>query len=309
MTRSVVVAFLLILTSYSAVQAGVKSKAAREAAEYLFERFGKEVGEETVETLTEKIGRYAARYGDEAVDAIRRAGPRAFKLLDDAGENAPEVVRLLNRYGNDAVWVASKPRNLAIFVKYGDEAAEAMIKHPGIAGPAIERFGQPAARAIRSVSSQNARRIAMMADDGSLAAAGKADELLEVIGKYGDRAADFIWKHKGALAVATVAVAFLRDPEPFIDGIKDIAEVAVRPIDLAAKEVGRGIAEGTDWTFVIVSISTLLILLVVLRMWKPWKHLRRKTGEPQSSTNTTSPAAADGASNKASLPPDVAHRG
>ena len=308
MTRSVVVALLLILTCYSAAQAGVKSKAAREAAEDVLERFGKEIGEETVETLTEKIGRYGARYGDDAIDAIRKAGPRGFKLLDDAGENAPEVVRLLNRYGNDAVWVASKPRNLAIFVKHGDEAAEAMIKHPGIAAPAIERFGQPAARAIRSVSSQNARRVAMMADDGSLAAAGKADELLEVIGKYGDKAANFIWKHKGALAVATVAAAFLADPQPFIDGTKDIAEVAVRPIDSAAKEVGRGVAEGTDWTLVIISISTLLILLVVLRMWKPWKHLHRKSAEPVASTSSTSHAIPDTSKHEASLPTDATHR-
>lgn len=311
MTRSVIVALLLILTSYSVVHAGVQSKVAREAAEYLLERFGKEVGEETVETLAEKIAKYGARYGDEAVDAIRKVGPRGFKLLDDAGENAPEVVRLLNRYGNDAVWVASKPRNLAIFVKHGDEAAEAMIKHPGIAGPVIERFGQPAARAVRTVSSQNARRIAMMADDGSLAAAGKADELLEVIGKYGDKAADFIWKHKGALAVATVAAAFLADPQPFIDGIKDIAEVAVRPIDSAAKEVGRGVAEGTNWTLVIISISILifLVFLVFLLKWKPWKRLQRKPAEPVTSTSATSEAMTDTPSREASLPTDATHRG
>ena len=141
MTKSVMIALMLILAYYSTVQAGVQSKAVREAAEYLLERLPKEVGEESVETLTQKIGKYGAKYGDDAIDAIRRAGPRAFTLLDDAGENAPEVVRLLNRYGNDAVWVASKPRNLAVFVKHGDEAAEAMIKHPGIAAPAIEKFG------------------------------------------------------------------------------------------------------------------------------------------------------------------------
>lgn len=34
---------------------------------------------------------------------------RGFKLLDDAGENAPLVIQLLNRYGADGVWVASRP--------------------------------------------------------------------------------------------------------------------------------------------------------------------------------------------------------
>lgn len=280
MTKSVTIAILLVVACYSTAQASVKLKAAREAAEYLLERFGKEVGEESMETLAEKIGKYGTKYGDDAIDAIRKAGPRGFQLLDDAGENASEVVRLINRYGNEAVWVASKPRNLAIFVRHGNEAAEAMIKHPGIAAPAIEKFGQPAARAIRSVSSQNARRLAVMADDGSLAAAGKADELLEVIGKYGDKAADFVWNHKGAFTVVTVAVAFLADPQPFIDGTRDLADVVVRPIDSAAKEVGKGVAEGTNWTLVIISIAALMVSLVALRMWTRWKRLQRTSTGP-----------------------------
>ena len=274
MMRTAVVAIMLLSICHGPVLAGVKSKAAREAAEALFERFGKEVGEESIETLAAKLGTYGTKYGDEAIDA--KVGPRGFRLLDDAGANAPQIARLINRHGNDAVWVASKPRNLAIFIKHGDEAAEAMIKHPGVAEPVIERFGQPAARALGTVSEQSARRIRMMADDGSLVAAGKADELLDVIGRYGDRAASFIWNHKGALAVATVAAAFLADPQPFIDGTRDLAQVAVQPLDSAAKEVGKGVAEGTNWTVVIVTLATLVAVLLVLRSWKPWRRRRRE---------------------------------
>ncbi len=274
MTRTLVISLLLLLTSYSTAQAGTKSQAAREAAEYLLQRFGKEVGEQSVETLTTKVSNYAAKYGDEAVDAIRKAGPRAFTLLDDAGDNAPDVLRLINRYGNDGVWVASRPNNLAIFVKHGDQAAEAMIKHPGVAAPVIEKFGQPAISAIQAVSTQNARRIAMMADDGSLAAAGKADEMLGVIGKYGDKAADFIYKHKGALAVTAVAAAFLADPQPFIDGTTDLAGIVVEPVNQAASEVGKGIAEGTNWTTVIVSVAVMGVTLLVLCIWRPWRSKR-----------------------------------
>lgn len=286
MTRMLLVSAMLAGMLCTTVMAGVKSKAAREAAEYVFERFGKEIGEETVETLAEKIGKYGARFGDDAVDAIRQTGPRAFRLIDDAGENAPEVVKLLNRFGNDAVWVAAKPRNLAIFVKHGDDAAAAMIKHPGIAESTIEAFGQPAARALQKVSPQNARRVAMMADDGSLAATGKANDLLEVVGKYGDKAAEFIWRHKGALAVATIATAFLADPQPFIGGTRDLADVAVRPVDSAAKELGRGVAEGTDWTIVIVSIAALGVVLAILRVWQPWVR-RRKREQPERQDLTT----------------------
>jgi hypothetical protein len=278
MTRSVVIAILLIVGCYSTAQAGVKSKAAREAAGYLIERFGKEVGEESVETLAERIGKYGARYGDDAIDAIRKAGPRAFKLLDDAGENAPDVVKLLNRYGNDAIWVASKPRSLAIFVKYGDGAAEAMIKHPGVAEPIIERFGQPAARAMQSVSSQNARRIAMMADDGALKAIGKTDELLAVVGKYGDGAMDFIWRNKGALAVGATLTAFLANPQPFIDGTVDLSTSGIEAV---AKPVATGIANNTNWTVILLVVTAVASLFVGMRLW-----LRHRPMPGMTGTNT-----------------------
>jgi hypothetical protein len=50
-----------------------------------------------------------------------------------------------------------------------DEATEALIRHPGIAEPVIEGFGKPAAAAMNGLNGQNARRLAMMVDDGSLA--------------------------------------------------------------------------------------------------------------------------------------------
>jgi len=280
MNNSLTIALMLMATICSSALAGVVSNAARETAEYVLKRFGKEVGEETLDTLAEKIGSYGAKYGDEAINAIRKTGPRGFKLLDDAGENAPEVLRLLNRYGNEAVWVASKPGNLAIFVKYGDEAAEAMIKHPGIAEPIVEKFGLSAAKALRTVSGQNARRLGMMVDDGSLKVTGKADDLLNIVGRHGDRAADWVWRNKGSLAVATVATAFVTDPEPFLNGSVEIVKVGgeaiVRP---AAKQV----AESINWNLFLVLAIAGLVVLVTFRFGWRWLILSRKgfdTGSP-----------------------------
>jgi hypothetical protein len=233
---------LCLLMLGSPAFGGVKSSAVREAAEYVAGRFSKEVGKESVEALSMKIGQYAARHGDDAIRAIRKIGPRAFTLVDEAGENAPNVIKLINRYGNRAVWVAASPRNLAMFAKYGDEAAAAMIKHPGITAPVIEKFGSPAAKAMGSVSSQNARRLVMLADDGTIAATSKADQVFATIGKYGDRAADWIWRNKGALAATAVATAFVANPEPFLDGAVEIvgtgADAVVRPVvDIAARAI------------------------------------------------------------------------
>jgi hypothetical protein len=65
----------------------------------------------------------------------------------------------------------------------------------------------------------------MMFDNGSLQQIGRNEELLEVIFRYGDRAMEFIWKHRKTLTFATALAAFLKDPEPFLDGIKDITQI------------------------------------------------------------------------------------
>lgn len=226
-----------------------KAAVAREMAEYVMKKFGKEVADEGLETLTRKMETVIVKYGDDGVDAVKNVGPRSFRLIEEAGENGLESVKLLAKYGDEAVWVVGKKGRLAIFVKYGDNAAEAMIKHGEIAEPLIGKFGDSAALALKSVSSQNARRISMLEDAGELAAIGRTPELFTVVGKYGDAAMDFVWKNKGALTVAATLAAFLSDPEPFINGSRDLAQTVgtsvVKPI---AEEVGKR----TNWTLIIL---------------------------------------------------------
>jgi len=47
---------------------------------------------------------------------------------------------------------------------------------------------------------------------------GRQDELLGAIERHGGRALDFVWRHKGALAVGTLLTAFPKDPELFLSG-------------------------------------------------------------------------------------------
>ena len=126
---------------------------------------------------------------------------------------------------------------MTLFARYGDDAAEAMLKHKGIAAPLIERYRAPAATMLRNLDPRNGRRLSMLMDEGFLTRTGKADELLAVCGQYGDRAADFIWRNKGALLVGTALAAFLQDPDPFLDGTRDLASLTVAPVAQAAKEV------------------------------------------------------------------------
>ena len=64
---------------------------------------------------------------------------------------------------------------------------------------------------------------------------------------------EFIWKHKGPL---TTLAAFLADPEPFIDGTRDIAHVGaeqvVRPTIEAAGDVARTTVSFIGWALMLV---------------------------------------------------------
>ncbi|TMQ29066.1 MAG: hypothetical protein E6K70_26205 [Planctomycetota bacterium] len=193
--------------------ADLRSKAAREAAEYVLKKFGKEVAEESAESLARKIEVYTAKHGEEFLEAVRKVGPRAFHLAEEAGVHGNQAVKLMARFGDDAtVWVLSRPQAAAMFARYGEDAAEALIKHKGIAEPVVEAFGRPAIGALKTVNAQNGRRLAMMLEEGQLAAMGRSPELLDVVAKHGDRAMEFIWRHKGALVVSAGLTAFLANP-------------------------------------------------------------------------------------------------
>lgn len=260
--RIVFLLFLFVFARSFPAYAQGKAAIAREMAEYVMKKFGKEVADEGVETLTRKIETVIVKYGDDGVAAVKNVGPRSFRLIEEAGENGLESVKLMAKYGDEAVWVVGKKGRLTIFVKYGDNAAEAMIKHGEIAEPLIGKFGDSAALALKSVSSQNARRISMLDDAGELSAIGRTTELLTVVGKYGDAAMEFIWKNKGALTVAATLTAFLSDPEPFINGTRDLAQTVgtslVQPI---AQEVGKR----TNWTLILLTMIGVACGLIGLR--------------------------------------------
>lgn len=237
-----------------AAQAGVRSELVEETTEFVLRKFGKEAAKEGTQTLARRIEKVAARHGDDALNAVRRTGPGGLKALEEAGEYGDDVVKLLVRHGDEALWVTAKPGRLALFARYGDDAAEAMLRHQQLAASLMEQFGGPAARAVKGLSGQNARRLAMLAESGELRQIGRHAELLDVIGHYGDRGMEFVWKHKGALALTTVAAAFLADPEPFIDGARDITKVGVenigKPLVDVPGKVAQEAARGVNWNLV-----------------------------------------------------------
>ena len=168
------------------------------------------------------------------------------------------------KHGDDAIWVVANQNRRAIASKLGDEAAEAMIKHGDVAEPILELAGKSGAAALRNVSTKGGRQLKMMLDDGALAKIGRTSELMNVVGKYGDDAMNFIWKNKGSLLVGTALVAFLADPEPFINGTKDLANVAANVVvEPLAKEIGAR----TNWTLTICTLAALCMTYLGFKQW------------------------------------------
>ena len=279
MYRVIAVAISLAVCQPAVAHAGITSKAAKEAAEFVLRKFGKEAEEQGLQSLTRKIETLGLKYGDDAVTAVKKVGPRTFRYVDEAGENGLQSIKLLARYGDDAVWVVGKKNRLALFTKYGDDAAEAMMKQGQIAEPLIESMGKPAASVLKTVSTQNGRRLAMMADDGSLAKIGQTDKLLSVIGKYGDRGMDFVWRNKGTLAVAATLAAFLANPEPFIDGTVDLTKAATESI---GKPLANEVGKNANWSLVLPMLAAIAALLLGLKVW--FRHRLAMASQRPSAT-------------------------
>lgn len=279
------VALALVVAAASPAHAGLGSRAAGELAEFLTKKFGKEVAAEGAERLAGRLVQAAARHGDDLVTAVRKVGPKAIGLADEAGENAPGVLRLLTRYGDDAARVFSRPKGMALVSRFGDEAAAVLVRHKGVAEPVLEQLGRPSIQALSALEPQSGRRLAMMA--GDLATGSRTPELLGVIARYGDRAMDFVWKHKATLAGTAALAAFLSNPEPYLNGTADIAkagmesvghiadtvaENAVKPAAIAAGdaagEAARSMGQVLLAVFVVVgAVIGLAVKSGVLTSW------------------------------------------
>jgi hypothetical protein len=286
--------------------AQTKVKLAQEAADYVLQKFGREAVRDGASALARRIEQAAVAHGDEVFQAVRLVGPRALPLIEEGGAHSRQVVRLLATHGEEgAVFVASRPRAMQVFLEHGEEAAAALVKTRGVALPAVESLGKPAIRAFQALGSpQNARRLAMMAGEGGeLARIGRTPEVLAVIEHYGDRAMQFIWNHKGALAVGTTLAAFLTEPEPFLNGARDlskvVAENVVKPLAevpaIASREGAAEVARKTNWTLVFLAIIASLALLAAAkgRLFSPLVAALQaaRKRQPPHSQPAPSPAA------------------
>jgi len=274
---AMMVGMFWVLSGPGAVQAQSRIQAARATAEFVIERFGGQAAREGVEVLTRRIEKMAVQHGEEVFLGIRKVGPQFFKVVEEAGVNGSKAVGIMARHGEGGIaWVLKRPKGMALLLEHGEEAAAVLVRHPGgVAEPLIEQCGAPAIKALQAVGPQGGRRLAMMMSEGEMAKIGRSPELLHVIGEWGEKGMEFVWKHKEALAIGTVLTAFLANPEPFINGTRDItqivAENAIKPIASIPSDVAKEAAKGINWTLVFLVCLFLCVGTVVgIIAFLPW---------------------------------------
>lgn len=254
MTRFFAAILLMLLTTYPAF-AMPGAASIREAAEFIVERFGKGTAGRSVDEVAESAAEAVATHGPETLGFLRASGHSGFVALKEAGDRAGDIVRLYVRKGDEAIWLISNPHKLAIYLKHGDLAADAMLKYPGIAENLIERFGDDAVRALNGISRQSAQRLNIIEREGLLTSTPQSADLLAVVSKHGDEAMEFIWRNKGGLTVATFLGTFIANPQTYISGA---AELVIEPIV-------SPIVRSTNWSLIISVFLIIFFLPLIAR--------------------------------------------
>lgn len=240
---------LLVVLSLAPAQ----SAAARKIAKEIVEAFGRE----TVERAEPRIAQLVESLGDDAAKALRRVGPAGVHLVERHGAAG---ARILAKWGDDGVRLLALEGDAAVaaFTKYGDDAVELLVRHPGAGRQLLENFGGQALKA--PLTTEGMVTLNRLAEP--IRSSGRAREILDVVERFGDRACQFLWRNKGVVFGAALLAAFLSDPQPYLDGVK---ELVVQP----ASEMGKEAVQRTDWTIVFVAVGLALVA------WAAWRLRRR----------------------------------
>jgi hypothetical protein len=240
---------LLVVLSLACAQSAAARRAAREVVEVF--------GREAVESAEPRVLRLIVAYGDETAAALRKVGPAGVQAIERFG--APGM-KILSRWGDDGLRLLAVEGDSAVAAlgRYGEEAVEIMVRHPGVGRDLLTRFGEQAIRT--RLTTESVVTLNRLADD--IARSGRSAEIFGVIEKFGDRACEFLWRNKGTIFLAGVLVAFLHDPQPYLDGVK---QLVVQP----ATEVARDAAGRTNWTAVVIVVVLIVSAYAGIRWGWP----------------------------------------
>lgn len=236
------------------------AKGVREIAEAVAEQVGKKGSREFLEQTTKELAEVSAKYGDEGLEVIDQYGVAALRTLRNAGEEGGEYLpKAISRYGSDAIRLAESSAGRQVLREGNEAVIKAVAKHTESALPMIREVGETAARALDNVDAKNGRRLIQIYGERRFSEAD-FDQIITLIGKYGDRMCEFITKHQDILLKGGGLAILAANAERIVDGTFDLAkelgkqsgDVAKHAIDKVNLNLWIGVS------LCLVSISWLL---------------------------------------------------
>lgn len=248
---------------------GVTARAAREMMDAAVQRSSSRAFSRLVRESPDQVLAIARRYGDDGLVAVSRHGRPAMRvLLNSSDEAAAPVLRMIQRHGDDAVRMGQSPQGLRILATENDTMFRVMHQTRGQAYPLLDRYGPRGADVLSRLSASESRQLIQL-QRGRHFSDSQFRQILDVVGEYGDRALRFIWEHKGTLALASVFVAFVADPQPFIDGTKDLTGLVMQTAAEQAGETVRSVFAMIRWNVWIGVLLAVVGAKILIRQgWK-----------------------------------------
>lgn len=268
---SIVVMLMLADASHAlAAKAKVVMVTVREVAEALAKQSGKTAGREFVETTSVQLARISVKCGAESLEVINKHGIKAFRVFLRAGDDAgPYLVQGVRLYGDDAIRIAQTSAGRSVLRGGNPSAIRSVARHGDAALPVLRQYGDSGARALEKLSPANGRRLIRLAEDNSIPAAD-LQKLMGPVQTHGDRAMDFIWRHRKLMAGTAVVGAFVANPEPFLDGLNKLAEQAAKPMGAIAMRI----VDSIRWNLWIGLLAAVVGLKMVIKSMPVWKRAK-----------------------------------
>ena len=234
---------------------------ARELAEFLTKGMRKATRESALAGFEQQCARVLARHGDDCTPFIKQLGIEGLETLERAGENGAMILKWHKQEPGKSLYVIRDPDRLALAVRHGDDAFEAIMQHPGAAEELLRSYGSSSATWLKSLSKKDALRLAALNQGGELKNIfPKISDLGRFIQKYGSAGIRFLWNNKGKLSAGGALALFLNDPESFIKGSRKLIEPVWKELWYQTSKTEKAI-------LFMVAIGLLWLISRPMKVW------------------------------------------
>lgn len=190
---------------------------------------------------------------------------------------AKDGLRAFSQAGKNTLVTSSKVAAFAAKAGYKAAAihskdAVKLLPPSRLASPITERIAAPVARGLGASAGVGAATL--------VKSTGKAVGNSGVLSTVGD-ALSLLWKHKGAVMLATGIATVAAKPELFVGAAKDVAtsasNQAMAPIADSTRLVLEDTARMVAWplTFLIVCVAAVLAFTLLRGMLALWRMARK----------------------------------